>query len=115
MNVIPLSLFILMTGANRRAVGFAKRMRESHQVFGLMSYSRIGRSTTLTTVDCTRIINDTLADLDSAIKASKADIQLGKMPGIEAYESELRRLFRNLTSNAIKFHQKDPSPQVNIS
>jgi signal transduction histidine kinase len=190
IDVMLLSLFILLTRANRRAVGFAKRMSESYQgkaqqleqtvnhliasnkeleqfafaashdlqeplrtlsnfsdlikeelaeneanekvlmsarfigeaaermrnqVFELMSYSRIGRSTTLTTVDCTRIINDTLADLDSAIKASKADVKVGKMPRIEAYESELRLLFQNLISNAIKFHQKNSSPQVNIS
>lgn len=48
------------------------------------------------------------------VKKSKANIIIEKLPVIYAFEVELRLLFQNLISNAIKFSKPDVAPIVNI-
>jgi light-regulated signal transduction histidine kinase (bacteriophytochrome) len=37
------------------------------------------------------------------------------MPKLNVYETEMRQLFQNLITNAIKFHKKDTHPKIHLS
>ncbi len=91
----------------------AERMR--NLVFGLMSYSRIGRAPELSRVDCNALITEVIADLDAGIDPSTTQINVGSLPIITAYKSELRMLFQNLISNALKFKKSEPPLLIDIS
>ncbi len=91
----------------------AERMRDL--VFGLMSYSRIGRAPTLSQIDCGKLLADVIADLDAAINNANATVSIGTLPTINGFETELRMLFQNLVSNAIKFRKTDGELQINIA
>jgi signal transduction histidine kinase len=80
----------------------------------LLDYSRIGRKKELAPVDCNEIVNIVLADLNSAIKESGAEIKTGKLPVIKGYTTELKQLFQNLIINAIKFRKKEIQPEIQI-
>lgn len=81
----------------------------------LLDYSRIGRKTELTDIDCNFIIKEVLADLDRAIKDSNAKIHIDPLPKLKGYSTELKLLFQNLLSNALKFRRKGVDPVIHIS
>ncbi len=84
-------------------------------VKGLLEYSRIGKEQELTEVDCNRVIQEVIADMAASIKEKNARISLADLPVLNAHSTELRLLFQNLISNALKFSRKEIVPEINIS
>lgn len=79
---------------------------------GLLDYSKIGQSEEMKRVDLNVIIGQVLDDLKLPISQAKASFEISKLPIIQGYELELRVLFYNIVSNAIKF--RNPSVDLNI-
>ncbi|MEI7723729.1 MAG: ATP-binding protein [Bacteroidota bacterium] len=90
-------------------------VRMSKMVRDLFEYSILGKESVRSLIDCNKVVNAVLLDLDDSIKASQAKITLEKLPTIVGFETELRLLFQNLIANAIKFHNKDVIPEIIIS
>jgi signal transduction histidine kinase len=88
-------------------------VRMSNLIKDILEYSRIGKNKVFESVDCNKIVNDVLHDLETAIQESNAVINVGKLPVINGY-SELRSLFQNLISNAIKYRKKDQQLVIDI-
>jgi PAS domain S-box-containing protein len=80
----------------------------------LMDTSRLGHDIRLTTINFRELIENVMADLDSVIKSSNAVVEVSSMPVINGYEPELRQLFQNLISNAVKFQKKGNQPRISI-
>ena len=91
----------------------SKRMRAL--VKGLLDYSRIGNNKELVETDCNQIINDVQDDMTSIIQESEAKITIDTLPVLKCYPTEMRQLFQNPISNAIKFRKKDSIPEIKIS
>ncbi len=89
--------------------------RMSALVRDLMVYNYIGKDKDLSMVDCNLLLKSIQEDLDSKIKEHKASITVTELPKVHAHETELRLLFQNLISNAIKFRKKDQKPEILIS
>ena len=83
-------------------------------VKGLLDYSRIGREKNLVEIDCNQIMKDVLSDMIITIKESNAEITVSDLPQLKGYETEIRQLFQNLVSNALKFRKKDVAPKIEI-
>lgn len=81
----------------------------------LLEYSRIGSKKEMQQIDCNILLNEVLADLDTTIHETGAEIKTGSLPVIRGYQTEIRQLFQNLTFNAIKFRQKNIAPRIMIS
>ncbi len=90
-------------------------IRMSTLVKDLLDYNRIGQTKEVSVVECNDIVKVVCKDLDSFIKESNATITTEKLPKIKGYETEIRLLFQNLITNAIKFRRKGHDPQVKIS
>lgn len=88
------------------------RMREL--IKGLLDYSRIGREKELSTFRLNDLIIDLMRDLDYQIQNSDATFDIGDLPEIHGYKIEIRLLFQNLISNAIKFRKPEVAPHVKI-
>lgn len=91
----------------------AKRM--SRLINGLLDYARIGNKEGLKKIDLNVCLKDILTDLSVSIEESGANIQIDNLPVIKGYEVEIRLLFQNLISNAIKFRQPGLSPEISIT
>lgn len=81
----------------------------------LLDFSGIGKEKQSTLVDCEKIVEDVQNDLSFKIKESQAIIQVGTLPNIKGYETELRLLFQNLIANAIHFIKPGTPPIISIS
>lgn len=91
-------------------------LRMSALIKGLLEYSRIGINRELGWVDCQALLQQSLRDLQAQIDKSGARIKVGKLPQqLKGYSIELRVLFQNLISNAIKFRRKDVVPKIKIT
>jgi len=91
----------------------AYRMKEL--IKGLMDYSRLGKKTELKKVDSKLLVQSVCEDLNFILKKSNAQIHVGELPKLYAFETELRLLFQNLISNAIKFIEPGVTPNISIS
>ncbi|MFD2518393.1 chemotaxis protein CheB [Salinimicrobium flavum] len=89
--------------------------RLSNQIKALLEHSRIGRNGQKKLVDTRELVEVVKYDLDKSIKDTGAKIHCGDLPAIEGYEVELRLMFQNLISNAIKYTPEDRNPEVRIS
>lgn len=65
--------------------------------------------------DCNKIIKEVLLDLETKIDESRGTINVDKLPDIEANPFQVRQLFQNLISNALKYRKENVAPIVNIS
>ncbi|TGK18730.1 PAS domain S-box protein [Leptospira fluminis] len=88
--------------------------RMSVLVRALLDFSRLGRGKTLSYADCNKVVSDVISDLESLIKSSGTKLTVGKLPRLNSYETELRQLFQNMISNAIKFKKEGIRPEIRI-
>jgi PAS domain S-box-containing protein len=80
-----------------------------------LMYSRVGSErAVMEVVDCNAALKDALANLEVAIKDSKAKIKQFTLPEIWGNSLQITQVFQNLVANAIKYQGED-SPQVTIS
>lgn len=88
--------------------------RMSMLVKALLDFSRLGRNKRLAYVDCKRLVDNVIADIQIMIDQSGAKIDVGEMPKLNIYEMEMGQMFQNLVTNAIKFRKKDTRPEIRI-
>ena len=76
-------------------VSSAKHMQELIQ--GLLAHSRVGAlDEPLEQVDCNTVLQKTLSNLADLVRESRAQVQIGHLPGVMANRVELTQLFQNL-------------------
>jgi signal transduction histidine kinase len=84
------------------AIGGANRMQAL--INDLLSYSRVGREEIAgKPVDTQIVLDQALANLQSAIEEKSALVSSGALPTVWANHGMLVRLFQNLIGNALKF------------
>lgn len=85
-------------------------------VHGLLDYSRVssnGRVFHATKINA--LLEKVANDLKATIEESEAKIVFQNLPEVNCDELQIRQLFQNLISNAIKFSKKDEKPRIEIS
>lgn len=81
----------------------------------LLDYSRLDKYEDLAEVNCNDIVSEVEEDLRMKIDETGAKLTIGKLPTIKGYRTPLRLLFQNLIANALKFQDKEKTPQINIT
>lgn len=92
----------------------SKRMQQLIQ--DLLSYSRVTRQYELADkIDLNEIVRSVINDLEIPIKELNARISVKELPvNIRADAIQMRQLFQNLISNALKFHKSGSHPEIKI-
>ncbi|WP_312911930.1 sensor histidine kinase [Natronosalvus caseinilyticus] len=95
------------------AVDGSDRMRE--MVDGLLAYSRIDMDEAdFERVECDDVVDDVLTDLQVQIDETDAAVDLEPLPTVRGEVHQLKQLFSNLVSNAIKYSGDEP-PRIEIA
>ncbi len=82
----------------------------------MLAYSVIGKSgNSKEFIDTQSLISNVLKDIETQINDSNAEVTFDKVSEIFGFQSDLRSLFQNLISNAIKYSKPDVAPKVHIS
>ncbi len=89
--------------------------RMTHLIKGLLDFSRIGNKRELHQVNCQELVETIVEDFDVALKSANGTINLTKLPQVVGNPVELRLLFQNLISNALKFRKEGVPPIINVS
>lgn len=81
----------------------------------LLEFSRTSRNKEpFSKVDLNNILAEVKADLELKIEESGAKIESEKLPVIDGIPMQMRQLFTNLFTNAIKFKKPDQHPHIII-
>lgn len=88
--------------------------RMQHIIKDLLDYSTIGRNESFVPVDLNEVLEEVMAEMGHSIQESNARIISSNLPVIHGNAIEMKRLFQNLLSNALKFRKKEVIPQINI-
>ncbi len=95
------------------AVDGAKRMKQL--VTDLLSFSRVGtQGKPLQPLDSAQVLRGVLFELRPRVEETGAEISVGPLPRVMADDTQLRQLFQNLLSNALKFCS-EAVPLVTVS
>lgn len=105
---------------NEEGAAYIDYIRESANrmtmlITDILEYSRIGRKSHFETMDCNQIVEQVIQDMTATLVENNAQITYDKLPVIRGYPIEIRLLFQNLISNAVKFRRKNISPLIKIS
>ncbi|TDO82975.1 PAS domain S-box-containing protein [Flavobacterium chryseum] len=100
-----------------RSIGIMKSaaLRLNSLVDDLVQYSSHTAQEERTEINLEEIISEVIDDLEIIITDKKATIQVGQLPLIQASRVQMRQLFSNLISNAIKYSRTDVPPIIQIS
>ena len=95
-----------------RIIASSERMRTL--INDLLSYSRLTVSPEFVTASLGTIVQDTITDLELSIKETKAKLLVEALPVLEIIPDQMRQVFQNIISNAIKFSKPHISPEIKI-
>ena len=91
----------------------AARMRKL--IDDLLTFSRvISRTEPFVPVKLNEVTREVLGDLETSIERSRARVEVGELPTVEADAVQMRQLLQNLIGNALKFQPPGGEPVVRI-
>lgn len=94
----------------------ASAQRMGTLIKAMLTYSSITDEEQLYySINLTDIVNEVLSDLELLVQESGAKIQMNELPVIEAIPHQMRQLFQNIISNAIKYQKPGVQPEIRIS
>ena len=95
-----------------KVIASSERMRNLINDF--LSYSKLSAASQFSLVNLNDVIKEALSDLELMIEEKDAEISVDDVPAIEAVPGQIRQMFQNLLSNAMKFARKDSKPVIKI-
>jgi|GEM_PF-3661026 len=105
--------------SNKDAPLFIKKIRDaarrmSRLIDDLLKFSKtIRQIECFSEIDLEKSVKEVVADFEPKIKQVGAKVKIGHLPKIRGEASQIRQLFQNLLSNALKFCQADPVIEIN--
>ncbi len=80
----------------------------------VLDYSVLGHDKRIAVMDCNALMQEVLENMSTSIKESSAEIRIKPLPVLNGF-SELKMVFQNLISNAIKFRKPDTPVIITVS
>lgn len=81
----------------------------------LLSFSRVtSKAQPYLPVNLKEVATGVVSDLEVRVEETGAKVEIGNLPTLDADALQMRQLFQNLISNALKFRKEDVPPLVKI-
>ncbi len=108
-------------GLGEAGSDYLERMQDAARrmqilIHDLLTLSRVtSKAQPFERVDLRKIVENVISDLEVRIEQTGALVEIGFLPAIDADAGQMRQLFQNLISNALKFQPPGTKPEVIIS
>ena len=97
-----------------KIISSANRMKT--MIVDVLSYSRLSTHTNkFELTNLTDIVHEVLEDFEILIEEKNARIMVEQLPEVEVNKGQIRQVFQNLISNAIKFCKPGTTPVIQIA
>jgi two-component system, chemotaxis family, CheB/CheR fusion protein len=106
--------------SNAAAADYMQRIitssaRMTRLINDLLDFTRLSVNSAFDQTDLNLVVEEVLSDLEIAIKERKAVIEVSSLPLAEVIPGQMRQVFQNLISNALKFSKKGEFPVIRIT
>jgi len=81
----------------------------------LLNYSRLSVTNDYEPTNLNQLVKEILGDLELAISEKNAVVKVGELPVIDAVSGQIRQVFQNIISNALKFSRQEITPAIHIT
>jgi signal transduction histidine kinase len=95
-----------------KVISSSERMRTL--IYDLLNYSKLSIDSQFSLSKLNDILKDSINDLELSIEEKRAKLIVEEMPEIEVIPGQIRQVFQNIISNALKFSKKDEPPVIRI-
>ncbi|MBL0745310.1 response regulator [Chryseolinea lacunae] len=95
-----------------KIISSADRMRKL--ITDLLDYSRPPDKDLFQETDLNAVVNEVLVDLELKVKAKNAIVDVGPIPRAVVIPGQIKQVFQNLISNALKFSKEETFPEISI-
>ncbi len=96
-----------------KIIDSASRMRKL--IIAILNYSKLSAGTMdWEYTDLSVMFRELIEDFELVIKEKKAEVTVGAMPSMVVNKGQIRQVFQNILSNALKFSRVDLPPRINI-
>ncbi len=96
-----------------KIIDSASRMRKL--IIAILNYSKLSADTMdWEYTDLSVLFQELLEDFELIIKEKKAVVTIGAMPSMVVNRGQIRQVFQNILSNALKFSRIELPPRINI-
>jgi signal transduction histidine kinase len=96
-----------------RIIASAENMRTL--INELLEFSRISKTEQpFEAVNLNFMLRQVISDLELTIEETKTVIRYARLPVVDAISTQMKQLFTNIISNAIKFHKPGIAPEITI-
>lgn len=83
---------------------------------GLLAYSKVSTGDIVfSKINLNDLVANVISDLEASVSDLDAKISVSNLPEIYGDERQIRQLFQNLISNALKYRKKDIAPYIQIT
>jgi two-component system CheB/CheR fusion protein len=84
-------------------------------IVDILNYSRLSsHDNQYAMTDLNKVVKELMDDMDLAIAEKRARIEVRDLPLMEVNAGQLRQVFQNLVTNALKFSRPDVPPVIEI-
>ncbi|TRW22764.1 PAS domain S-box protein [Flavobacterium zepuense] len=90
-------------------------LRLNSLVDDLVKYAFSSVKDDMTPIDLDKVLKEVKDDLEIIISENNATVIIEELPVVTGTKVQMRQVFSNLISNAIKYSKKDIAPQITIS
>jgi PAS domain S-box-containing protein len=97
----------------QKIIDSSSRMRTL--IIDILNYSKLSANDhVMDCIDLKEIVNELLEDFELLVEEKKAQIIIKDLPCIDANKGQIRQVFQNIISNALKFARANVAPVIKI-
>jgi signal transduction histidine kinase len=105
--------------SNPEAINYMDRLihssdRMNKLITDVLNYSKLSISGDFENTDINHIIQEIMVDMELLIQEKEAIIHVSKIPALEVIPSQIRQVFQNILSNALKFSNSNGKPVIDV-
>lgn len=93
-----------------RLINSSERMNKL--ITDVLNYSKLSITSEFAYTDINKIIQEIMVDMELLIQEKQAIIHTSHIPALEVIPAQIRQVFQNIISNALKFSSKETRPEI---